>query len=97
MLLALGGSVELQSVRGTRTVAADDFFVSLYQTARDEDELITAVTLPKARPLVSDSRAMASRSGVSAGMAPSAGAGLGTATIASRASGRNGAVAFQSR
>ena len=46
VLLALGGEVSLASARGTRRVAADDFFHGLYETARGEDELITAVHLP---------------------------------------------------
>ena len=46
VLLALGGEVSLANARGTRRIAADDFFHGLYETARGEDELITAVHLP---------------------------------------------------
>ena len=39
-LLALGGKIVLQSVRGIREVAAEDYFHGLYQTARQPDELL---------------------------------------------------------
>ena len=32
---------------GTRTVAADDFFVDLFETAIGEDEILTEVRIPK--------------------------------------------------
>lgn len=50
VLLALGGSVDLRSASGQRSVAADEFFFGLYETARQPEELITAVRLPKAAP-----------------------------------------------
>jgi carbon-monoxide dehydrogenase medium subunit len=40
-LLALGGRIVLESVRGRREVNADDYFHGLYQTARQPDELLT--------------------------------------------------------
>jgi carbon-monoxide dehydrogenase medium subunit len=46
VLLALGGAVTVQSAKGTRRIAADDFFLGLYETARDEHELITGVHFP---------------------------------------------------
>jgi carbon-monoxide dehydrogenase medium subunit len=46
-LLALGGSVELTSPSGTRTVGADDFFVGPFESALAEDELLTAVRVPR--------------------------------------------------
>lgn len=49
-LLTLGGSVELQSRRGVRRVAARDFFLDILTTARAPDELLTALIWPKARP-----------------------------------------------
>lgn len=49
VLLALGGSVDLLSAKGARNVAADGFFLGLYETAREPDELITAIRLPKAQ------------------------------------------------
>lgn len=41
-LLALGATVQTDR----RTIAADDFFQGIYQTALAEDELITAVSFP---------------------------------------------------
>jgi aerobic carbon-monoxide dehydrogenase medium subunit len=46
VLLALGGEVVLDSARGRRVVAADDFFRSYFTTAREPDELVIAVRLP---------------------------------------------------
>lgn len=46
VLLALGGEVSLASAKGTRRIATVDFFLGLYETARDEDELVTAVHVP---------------------------------------------------
>jgi carbon-monoxide dehydrogenase medium subunit len=45
-LVALGGSVELRGPAGTRTVAADDFFIGYFETALEPDELLTAVRVP---------------------------------------------------
>ncbi len=49
ILLALGGEVVLQSASGQRVVAADDYFLGVYETAREADELIVALRFPKAR------------------------------------------------
>jgi aerobic carbon-monoxide dehydrogenase medium subunit len=46
-LVALGGSVELTGQDGTRRVAADDFFTGFFETALAEDELLTAVRVPR--------------------------------------------------
>jgi carbon-monoxide dehydrogenase medium subunit len=46
VLLALDGSVRLISVRGERTVPAQDFFVDLLTTAAEPDELLRDVWLP---------------------------------------------------
>jgi len=48
-LLALGGEVILSSKAGRRTVTADDFFTGLMSTARNDNELIEAVSFPCAR------------------------------------------------
>ncbi len=48
-VLALGGTVVLRSVSGTREVAADDYFLGLYETARRDDELLVEVRLPAQR------------------------------------------------
>ncbi len=45
-LLCLGASVVLQSVRGTRTVLLDDFFVGPGKTVAKADELLIAVEVP---------------------------------------------------
>ncbi|CAL9357536.1 hypothetical protein SUDANB121_00606 [Nocardiopsis dassonvillei] len=45
-LLATDAVIELASTRGTRRVRARDFYLSFRTTARQEDELITAVVLP---------------------------------------------------
>jgi 2-furoyl-CoA dehydrogenase FAD binding subunit len=45
-LATLGGEVVLRSRRGTRTLAAADFQHGMLQTAREPDELITAVRFP---------------------------------------------------
>ena len=41
-VLALGGTVHTNK----RDIAADDFFVGMFETALDEDEIITAISLP---------------------------------------------------
>lgn len=46
VLVALGGSVALESIDGERRVDAADFFVGPRQTVRRVDELVTSVTLP---------------------------------------------------
>ena len=45
-VLALGGTLVLQSSGGERRVAADDYFLGLYSTARQDDELLAACELP---------------------------------------------------
>ena len=49
-LLALKGRIVLESVRGRREVAADDYFHGLYQTARQPDELLIEVLIPAETP-----------------------------------------------
>ena len=48
-VLALDGVLVLQSRRGERRVAAADFFLGLYTTARAEDELLVACEIPLRR------------------------------------------------
>lgn len=50
VLTALRGEVCLRSRRGTRRLAAADFFTGMLLTARAVDELIEAVRFPLARP-----------------------------------------------
>jgi carbon-monoxide dehydrogenase medium subunit len=45
-VLALDGTLLLASARGERRVAAADYFLGLYTTARQDDELLVAVELP---------------------------------------------------
>ncbi len=46
VLTALGASFDLQGPSGTRTVAADDFFVGPFETAAGADEVLTGVSVP---------------------------------------------------
>jgi 2-furoyl-CoA dehydrogenase FAD binding subunit len=50
VLLALGGEIILSSRRGQRRAPADAFFTGLMSTAREDDELIEAVIMPRRRP-----------------------------------------------
>jgi aerobic carbon-monoxide dehydrogenase medium subunit len=43
---ALGAEMVAQSTRGTRTIAAQDFFRGIMTTALEEDDLLTQVRLP---------------------------------------------------
>ena len=45
--LALGAEFTIVGPNGTRTVAADDFFVDLFTTAVEEGELLTEIRVPK--------------------------------------------------
>jgi xanthine dehydrogenase small subunit len=46
-LIALGGSVELRSAAGTRTVALEDFFLGYGKQDRKPGEYVAALTIPK--------------------------------------------------
>ena len=48
-ILALEASLVVESTRGRRTIAADDFFHGLYETARAPDELLVEVLIPEQR------------------------------------------------
>jgi 2-furoyl-CoA dehydrogenase FAD binding subunit len=48
-IVTAGGSVELQSKRGTRRIPAREFFLDILTTAREPDELLTALVWPKAK------------------------------------------------
>lgn len=50
MMLALGAEMEIAGPSGTRRVAADDFYLDLYQTAIDPGELLVALHVPVVRP-----------------------------------------------
>ncbi len=47
--LALGARIELDNGERTRIVSAEDFFVDLYETAAEPDEIVTAVWFPRAK------------------------------------------------
>ena len=47
VLLALDAEFTAQGPNGTRTVAAGDFFTSLFDTALAPDEVLTQITVPK--------------------------------------------------
>jgi carbon-monoxide dehydrogenase medium subunit len=49
-VLALGGTIHLQGPDGMRAVAAEDFFVDVFETAIAEGEILTAITLPLTEP-----------------------------------------------
>jgi carbon-monoxide dehydrogenase medium subunit len=46
VLLALGGEVEVRSTRGSRAIAADEFFQGFLTTSLEPDELLTAIRFP---------------------------------------------------
>jgi carbon-monoxide dehydrogenase medium subunit len=46
-VLAVGGRLVLESSGGTRTVAADDFFVSPFTTALEQQELLVEIVVPQ--------------------------------------------------
>jgi carbon-monoxide dehydrogenase medium subunit len=48
--LVLGAVIEVAGPRGTRHIAADDFFRGYYETALDAGELIVAIQYPAATP-----------------------------------------------
>jgi carbon-monoxide dehydrogenase medium subunit len=45
-MIALDASISARGPKGTRTIAARDFFVGLFTTALDPDEIITQVAIP---------------------------------------------------
>ncbi|MDH3713562.1 MAG: xanthine dehydrogenase family protein subunit M [Gammaproteobacteria bacterium] len=46
LMLALGASYVLQSASGERVVSADDFFVGMYDTLLQPDEIMTEIRIP---------------------------------------------------
>jgi aerobic carbon-monoxide dehydrogenase medium subunit len=50
MTLALGAELEIANRDGTRRVAADDFFIDLFQTAIEPGELLVAIHVPVIQP-----------------------------------------------
>ncbi len=50
VLLAADATIHTESVRGRRQIRVEDFFISLFTTHLEPDELITWITVPAARP-----------------------------------------------
>lgn len=50
MALAMGAELEIVGHNGPRRVAADDYFIDLFQTALEPGELLTAIHVPIVRP-----------------------------------------------
>ena len=48
-LLALGGEVDIAGPQGQRTVAVDDFFKGLFETALASRDVLTAIRVPAAK------------------------------------------------
>jgi carbon-monoxide dehydrogenase medium subunit len=46
ILTALNATFVLKSISGSRTVAADDFFIDFYTTAMKTDEVLTEIRIP---------------------------------------------------
>jgi len=46
VLLTLDAKIDLISIDGTRNVPASDFFLGMYETAREEHELVAAIRIP---------------------------------------------------
>lgn len=49
-LVALGGEIEISGPAGRRTVAADDFFTGLFETALGPADVLAAIRLPVSGP-----------------------------------------------
>ena len=47
-MLALGATLHIHDPDGERSAAAEDFFEDLFETSIKEDEILTAITVPKA-------------------------------------------------
>ena len=46
VMVATGATLVLRSVSGSREVAAEDFFLGTYETARRQDEMLTEIRIP---------------------------------------------------
>lgn len=47
ILTAIGATFDVQGLQGTRSIAAEDFFISYYQTAIDHGEMLVAIRVPR--------------------------------------------------
>jgi carbon-monoxide dehydrogenase medium subunit len=50
VLLALGATIQAEGPNGRRTIAADDFFLDLFVTALQQNELLTGIQVPAKQP-----------------------------------------------
>jgi carbon-monoxide dehydrogenase medium subunit len=50
VMVALGGEVRCQSVKGDRTIPLEDFFQDYYETALQKNEILTEVVIPQIPP-----------------------------------------------
>jgi carbon-monoxide dehydrogenase medium subunit len=57
LLVALGASMTIRSTSGERTVAADEFFVGVFETVVGEGDLLTKISVPAAGKGVGDGMA----------------------------------------
>ena len=57
LLVALGASMTIRSTSGERTVAADEFFVGVFETMVGEGDLLTRISVPAAGKGVGDGMA----------------------------------------
>ena len=48
--LALGATLAVESINGRREIAAEDYFKGLYETARQPNELLVEILIPKEPP-----------------------------------------------
>ena len=49
-ILALGATLIVESVKGRREIAAEDYFQGLYETAREPNELLVEILVPVEKP-----------------------------------------------
>lgn len=47
VLLAYGAQIAARGARGTRIIAIDDFFIGMFETSLQPDELLTAIRIPR--------------------------------------------------
>jgi len=50
LLIALGARIKLMSSRGSREIAAEEFFLGVYETLLETDELVHTIIVPKNSP-----------------------------------------------
>jgi aerobic carbon-monoxide dehydrogenase medium subunit len=50
VLLALDAAIQVEGTKGRRTIAAGDFFLGLFATALQPDELLTRIDVPATQP-----------------------------------------------